>query len=85
MSQFELFSSGPEQPTTAPSVDQVRVRLEGLLLTLRTAEVMPLTSKQIVFWRTVVPQMSNWLPHDEQRAVCAEFEAEMARLERKAA
>jgi hypothetical protein len=46
---------------------------------------MPLTSKQLTFWTTVVPQMSNWLPAEERAVVCAEFEAQIERLSRKAA
>lgn len=85
MSQFELFAAGSERPSTVPSVDTVRARLEGVLRTLRSADEMPLTSKQLTFWTTVVPQMSNWLPEEERSAVCAEFESHVARLSRRAA
>ena len=85
MSQFELFATGSERPSTVPNVDTVRARLERVLRTLRSAEAMPLTSKQLAFWMTVVPQMSNWLPEDERSAVCAEFDSQVARLGRKAA
>jgi hypothetical protein len=85
MSQFELFATGSERPSTIPNVDTVRARLEGVLRTLRSADEMPLTSKQLAFWTTVVPQMSNWLPEEERSSVCAEFESQVARLSRKAA
>lgn len=85
MSQFELFATGSERRSTVPDVDTVRSRLEGLLRSLRTADAMPLTSKQLTFWTTVVPQMSNWLPSEERAVVCAEFEAQIERLSRKAA
>ncbi len=85
MSQFELFESPVEQPSTVPSVDAVRSRLEALLNGLRAAEAMPLTDKQLRFWTTVVPQMSNWLPDDEREAVRREFDAQVQRLLRKAA
>lgn len=85
MSQFELFAIGSERPSTIPNVDTVRSRLEGLLQTLRSADQMPLTSKQLAFWTTVVPQMSNWLPEDERSAVCAEFDVQVDRLSQRAA
>lgn len=85
MSQFELFESPVEQPSTVPSVDAVRSRLEALLNGLRAADAMPLTDKQLRFWTTVVPQMSNWLPDDEKAVVRDEFDRQIARLTRKAA
>lgn len=85
MSQFELFTSAAEPASTKPSVDTVRSRLGGMLRTLRCADEMPFTSKQLAFWTTVVPQMSRWLPEEERTSVCCEFEAEVSRLSRKAA
>lgn len=85
MSQFELFERSSEQPSSAPSVDAVRVRLEAVLNSLRMAQTMPLTEKQLAFWTTVVPQMTNWLAADEKAAVCAEFDRHVARLSRHAA
>lgn len=46
---------------------------------------MPLTDKELRFWRTVAPQTTNWLEPDERAALLAEFEAQLARLTRKAA
>lgn len=85
MSQFELFAPTAQPVSTAPSVDEVRSRLTHLLNTLKAADAMPLTDKQLRFWKTVVPQMSNWLPDEEKAAVCAEFDAQVARLTRRAA
>lgn len=85
MSQFELFEPSAQPVSSAPDADSVRARLESLMNTLRGADAMPLTAKQLDFWRTVVPQMTNWLPADEKTALCAEFEAHLSRLERKAA
>jgi len=85
MSQLEMFAP-PNRPTsTAPSVDQVRARLEGLMKTLRDADTLPLTDKQLRFWQTVVPQMSNWLPDEERASVQREFAAQVQRLTRQAA
>jgi hypothetical protein len=32
------------------------------------------------YHRTVIPQMSRWLPDDEAAQICREFDAELARL-----
>lgn len=85
MSQFELFEPAAQPTSTAPDVAAVRSRLRNLLATLGAAETMPLTDKQLAFWRTVVPQMSNWLPDEEKTAVHAEFDAHLNRLARRAA
>ncbi|WP_417230526.1 hypothetical protein [Brevundimonas sp.] len=85
MSQFELFERPVEQRSIAPSVEGVRARLESLLASLRVADVMPLTDKQLRFWQTVVPQMTNWLPPEEKAAICVEFDGHVERLVRRAA
>lgn len=51
-----------------------------MLARLRAASEMPLTEREVAFWRVVTPQMSNWLPADERQAVCAEFNEHLARL-----
>lgn len=84
MSQPDLFGSTP-QPLPRPDPDAVRRRMRDLLRTLRQAEVMPLTDEELRFWRTVVPQTTNWLEPEEKAAVCAEFDAHVDRLSRKAA
>ncbi len=43
---------------------------------------MPLSAKDLRFWKTVYPQMSRWLPAEEREAMCASFFAEIERLER---
>ena len=85
MSQFEMFATTAQPVSTVPSADQVRARLEAMLNGLRGAEALPLTDKQLRFWQTVVPQMTNWLPAEEKASVCAEFDGHIARLTRKAA
>jgi hypothetical protein len=85
MSQLELFIQPVVAEPTVPSVDDIRGRLETLLASLRKAETMPLTPRELAFWTVVTPQMSNWLPPEEKAAVCAEFEAHLARLKTVAA
>lgn len=80
MSQLDLFIQPAVAEPTVPSVESIRERLEKLLKSLRDAEVMPLTARELAFWEVVTPQMSNWLPPEEKRAVCDEFDAQIARL-----
>lgn len=84
MSQPDLFGSTP-QPLPQPDPEAVRRRMQNLLRTLREAEVMPLTEKELRFWRTVTPQTTRWLEPEERAAVLAEFDAQLERLGRKAA
>lgn len=84
MSQPDLFGATP-QPLPRPDPEAVRKRMRDLLRTLREAEVMPLTDKELRFWRTVAPQTTRWLAPDERAAILAEFEAQLDRLARKAA
>jgi hypothetical protein len=81
MSQLELFTQPVVATPTTPSVELVRERLQKLLTSLRGAEVMPLTARELAYWVVVTPQMSNWLPADERAAVCEEFDAHLARLQ----
>lgn len=84
MSQPDLFGS-TSQPLPRPDPEAVRRRMRDLLRTLREAEVMPLTDKELRFWRTVAPQTTRWLEPGERASMPAEFDAHLARLTRKAA
>jgi hypothetical protein len=81
MSQLELFIQPVVAQPTTPSVESVRERLQKLLKSLRGADVMPLTAREVAYWTVVTPQMSNWLPTEEKAAVCDEFNAHLARLQ----
>lgn len=81
--QPDLFGSTP-QPLPRPDPEAVRARMTALLQRLSEADLMPLTDKELRFWRTVVPQTTNWLPPEEKAAICARFDAEVARLTRNA-
>lgn len=85
MSQLELFIQPVVAEPTTPSVDSIRARLEALLASLRHADTMPLTPRELAFWIVVTPQMSNWLPPQEKAAVCEEFNIHVARLQSIAA
>nr|WP_312051847.1 hypothetical protein [Brevundimonas diminuta] len=81
MSQFELFIQPVVAEPTTPSVELVRERLQNLLNSLRGTDAMQLTPRELAYWTVVTPQMSNWLPLEEKRAVCEEFNIHLARLE----
>ncbi|MFN3537691.1 MAG: hypothetical protein ACK4Y4_09615 [Brevundimonas sp.] len=85
MAQMELFAQPRVVEPTVPTVEQIRARFAVLLAQLRDAEAMPLSEREVAYWRVVAPQMSNWLPADEKAAVCAELDAHLSRLDRKAA
>lgn len=84
MSQPDLFGSTP-QPLPQPDPEAVRRRMCDLLRVLREAEVMPLTDKELRFWRTVAPQTTRWLEPEERAKMLAEFDQQIDRLSRKAA
>ncbi len=83
MNQPDLFAanSPPETPPYRPDPDKVRLRLEKIVGEARVASSMPWERTRVSLYRTIVPEMSRWLPDDEAAHWCAEFEAEMARLE----
>lgn len=84
MSQPDLFGATP-QPLPQPDPAAVRQRMNELLRILRQADVMPLTDKELRFWRTVAPQTTRWLDPDERTAILVEFEAQVERLTARAA
>ena len=81
--QDSLFGEGrmsvPQRAST-PDPEAIRGRLNGLLGTLRAAETMPLSERDVRMWRAVVPNMTRWLPESEAEAVRAAFASEMERL-----
>jgi hypothetical protein len=80
MSQFELFAQPAVVEPTVPTVESIRARFEALLGPMRSAESMPLTDRELAYWKVVAPQMANWLPEGERDAVRDEFAAQVARL-----
>lgn len=82
--QPDLF--GPPAPPKAEpyrvqvNVERVRGRLMSALEELRGATELPWDDRDLLYHRTVFPQMSNWLPREEAAAICAEFNAHLKRL-----
>ena len=87
--QMDLFGeSQPELPgaelTSAvyrADPDEVRAELLRVLAKARAAERFPWDSRRTLYWRTVFPQMTNWLPDEEAAQLRFAFETEIRRLE----
>ena len=78
--QADLF--GPPPPKSyAPSLATVRAEVNKILDIARTARDMPWTQKEVAFWKTVFPQMTNWLPEEEAAKLRSAFMEEICRLE----
>ena len=79
--QTDLF--GEDQPTSVyrADPDEVRAELYKILAEARTAQTLPWEPTTVSLYRTIFPQMTNWLPDEEGAQLRFEFETEMARLE----
>ncbi len=87
--QLDLFGeSQPDLPGLGetPGVyradpDEVRAELLRVLANMRAASRLPWDARRTLYWRTVFPQMTNWLPGEEAAQLRFEFDAEMRRLD----
>ena len=87
--QLDLFGeSQPEFPGVeqASAVyradpDEVRAELLRVLAKVRAAQSFPWDTRRTLYWRTVFPQMTNWLPDEEAAQLRFEFETQIRRLE----
>jgi hypothetical protein len=79
--QSDLF--GEDTPTTEYRADpeSVRAELYKILAEARAAQKLPWEPKTALLYRTIFPQMTNWLPDEEGAQLRFEFEAEIRRLE----
>jgi hypothetical protein len=78
--QADLF--GAEAiPAYRPDPDKVRSRLYKILGEARAAEKLPWEPTRLSLYRTIVLQMTLWLPDDEGAQLRLEIETELARLE----
>lgn len=85
MDQASLFGDNdhllrPPPPSALPDPAEVRGKLHRVLDRLRGFEDAPWPERDIRYWRTVFPQMANWLPSDECLEIVAAFDDEVARL-----
>jgi hypothetical protein len=87
--QLDLFGeSQPELPgferTSAvyrADPDEVRAELLRVLAQARAAQNFPWDARRTLYWRTVFPQMTNWLPEEEAAQLRFQFDTEIRRLE----
>ena len=87
--QLDLFGeSQPELPgverTAAvyrPDPDKVRAELLVVLAKVRAARSFPWDARRTLYWRTVFPQMTNWLPDEEAAQLRLAFDMEIRRLD----
>ena len=68
-------------PAYRPDPDKVRARLQKILAEARAAQNLPWAPTTVSLYRTIFPQMTNWLPEEEVAQLRFEFETELARLE----
>jgi len=78
--QADLFG-GASVPAYRPDPEKVRARLHKILAEARAAQQFPWDPTRVSLYRTIFPQMTNWLPEDEGAQLRFEFETEIARLE----
>lgn len=79
--QADLFGPDPAPPAYRPDMDRVRRRLERIVGEAKAARTMPWDWSQRSLYRTIVPQLTLWLPDDEAAQWRLDFEREVARLE----
>jgi hypothetical protein len=82
MNQPDLFAADtpPEIPVYRPDPAKVRSRLEKIMGEARRADWAPWDPARLSLYRTIVPDMTRWLPDDEAARWRGEFEALLARL-----
>jgi len=81
--QPDLFGAEPV-PAYRPDPEKVRSRLHKILAEARAAQKLPWEPTTVSLYRTIVPQMTNWLPEEEAAQLRFEFDSELARLEKAA-
>jgi hypothetical protein len=76
-----LFGENSPTPEYRPDPDSVRAELYKILAEARAAQKLPWEPKKVLLYRTIFPQMTNWLPDEEGAQLRFEFETEIKRLE----
>ena len=79
--QSALFDENAPTPEYRADPDAVRAELYKILAEARAAQKLPWEPKTVVLYRTIFPQMTNWLPDEEGARLRFEFETEIRRLE----
>jgi hypothetical protein len=79
--QSDLFGEDSPTPKYRADPDSVRAELYKILAEARAAQKLPWEPKTVLLYRTIFPQMTNWLPDEEGAQLRLEFEAEIKRRE----
>jgi hypothetical protein len=87
-SQSDLFEEDPQPdlfggetaPVYRPNLDKVRLRLQKILAEARAAQAMPWEPTQLSLYRTIFPQMTNFLPDEEGAQLRFSFDEEIRRF-----
>jgi len=79
--QSDLFGEDQPTPEYRPDPDKVRADLHKILAEARAAKRLPWEPRTVLLYRTIFPQMTNWLPDEEAAQLRFEFETEIKRLE----
>lgn len=84
--QGDLFGSeaadgdDAETPEYHADPEKVREELHRILAEMRAATSLPWEPAKERLFRTIFPQMANWLPKEEGEQLCFQFEEELLRL-----
>ena len=79
--QSDPFGEDGPTPEYRADPDSVRAELHKILAEARAAQKLPWEPRTVLLYRTIFPQMTNWLPDEEGARLRFEFEAEIKRLE----
>ena len=83
--QPDLFRHDEQSDAPTPEYradpDSVRAELHKILAEARAAQKLPWEPRTVLLYRTIFPQMTNWLPDEEGAQLRFEFEMEMRRFE----
>jgi len=78
--QADLFGEDAPAREYRADPDKVRARLHKILAEARAAQTIPWGPTRVSLYRTIFPQMTNWLPDDEAAQLRFEFETGLERL-----
>ncbi|MGZ9106667.1 MAG: hypothetical protein ACXW3M_12870 [Rhodoplanes sp.] len=67
--QADLFGEDAPTPVYRADPDEVRAELYKILAEARAAQKLPWEPRRVALYRTIFPQMTNWLPRDEAAAI----------------
>jgi hypothetical protein len=77
----DLFDDDAPTPVFRADPDEVRAELHRILAEARAANVLPWEPRKVSLYRTIFPQMTNWLPDAEAAQLRFDFDSEMKRLQ----